>query len=54
MIYQKQPEILVDLAIAATQTHSHLTTGSWVDMGTGSGAIAIDRSKNKAPSFGYL
>jgi release factor glutamine methyltransferase len=41
LIPRPETEILIDLAIAATQTHPGLTQGIWVDLGTGSGAIAI-------------
>lgn len=41
LIPRPETEILIDLMILATQTYPHLKTGDWVDLGTGSGAIAI-------------
>lgn len=41
LIPRPETEILIDLAIAATQSYAELATGNWVDLGTGSGAIAI-------------
>ncbi len=41
LIPRPETEVLVDLAIAATQNYPELATGNWVDLGTGSGAIAI-------------
>ncbi len=41
LIPRPETEILIDLAIAATQSYPELATGNWVDLGTGSGAIAI-------------
>lgn len=41
LIPRPETEVLVDLAIAATQKYPDLAVGNWVDMGTGSGAIAI-------------
>jgi len=41
LIPRPETEILIDLAIAASRSYPELTTGNWVDMGTGSGAIAI-------------
>ncbi len=41
LIPRPETEILIDLAITATQTYPELATGNWVDLGTGSGAIAI-------------
>lgn len=41
LIPRPETEVLVDLAIAATQQYPDLAIGNWVDMGTGSGAIAI-------------
>lgn len=41
LIPRPETEILIDLVIAATQSYPELATGNWVDLGTGSGAIAI-------------
>ncbi len=41
LIPRPETEVLVELAIAATQSYPALATGNWVDLGTGSGAIAI-------------
>ncbi|MEM1368827.1 MAG: peptide chain release factor N(5)-glutamine methyltransferase [Cyanobacteria bacterium P01_H01_bin.15] len=41
LIPRPETEILVDLAQAAITKSSHLRRGIWVDLGTGSGAIAI-------------
>lgn len=40
LIPRPETECLIDLALAATQATS-LATGDWVDLGTGSGAIAL-------------
>lgn len=41
LIPRPETECLIDLAVAATETFPHLREGNWVDMGTGSGAIAF-------------
>ena len=41
LIPRPETEELIDLAIAATIANPALKTGSWADLGTGSGAIAI-------------
>ncbi len=41
LIPRPETEILIDLAITATQDNPELARGNWVDLGTGSGAIAI-------------
>ncbi|WP_088890294.1 peptide chain release factor N(5)-glutamine methyltransferase [Leptolyngbya ohadii] len=41
LIPRPETEMLIDLAQSAVQLHPSLATGHWVDLGTGSGAIAI-------------
>jgi release factor glutamine methyltransferase len=41
LIPRPETEELIDLAIAAAQTNPALAKGNWVDLGTGSGAIAL-------------
>lgn len=41
LIPRPETELLIDLAIAATQDNADLRGGHWADLGTGSGAIAI-------------
>jgi release factor glutamine methyltransferase len=41
LIPRPETEYLIDLAIAATQDDETLRSGCWVDLGTGSGAIAV-------------
>ncbi|MCU0568359.1 MAG: peptide chain release factor N(5)-glutamine methyltransferase [Oculatellaceae cyanobacterium Prado106] len=41
LIPRPETEIIIDLAIAAAQHNPALGQGHWVDLGTGSGAIAI-------------
>ncbi|MEO1521311.1 MAG: peptide chain release factor N(5)-glutamine methyltransferase [Cyanobacteria bacterium J06633_2] len=41
LIPRPETELIIDLAVQATQHHPGLSAGTWVDMGTGSGAIAI-------------
>lgn len=41
LIPRPETEVLIDLAIAAIHIYPELATGNWVDLGTGSGAIAI-------------
>lgn len=41
LIPRPETELLIDLAMQATQNDPTLRTGQWVDMGTGSGAIAL-------------
>jgi release factor glutamine methyltransferase len=41
LIPRPETECLIDLVLEAISTHSELAQGHWVDLGTGSGAIAI-------------
>lgn len=41
LIPRPETELIIDLAIATTQKYPHLGQGHWVDLGTGSGAIAL-------------
>ncbi|MDJ0553729.1 MAG: peptide chain release factor N(5)-glutamine methyltransferase [Microcoleaceae cyanobacterium MO_207.B10] len=41
LIPRPETECLIDLALAATNTFPNLREGNWVDLGTGSGAIAF-------------
>ena len=41
LIPRPETELLIDLAIAAAEDNPTLCTGRWVDLGTGSGAIAL-------------
>ncbi|NEQ98977.1 MAG: peptide chain release factor N(5)-glutamine methyltransferase [Cyanothece sp. SIO2G6] len=41
LIPRPETELIIDLAIAATQDNPALRQGHWVDLGTGSGAIAL-------------
>lgn len=41
LIPRPETEELIDWAIAAVQAHPNLGQGAWVDLGTGSGAIAL-------------
>ncbi|NEO52113.1 MAG: peptide chain release factor N(5)-glutamine methyltransferase [Okeania sp. SIO3B5] len=41
LIPRPETECLIDLVVAATNSVSHLQQGIWVDLGTGSGAIAF-------------
>ncbi len=41
LIPRPETELLVDLALAACQAQPELARGHWVDLGTGSGAIAL-------------
>jgi release factor glutamine methyltransferase len=41
LIPRPETEILIDLAIAATQQYPELAIGNWVDMGTGSGESEV-------------
>ena len=41
LIPRPETEELIDLAIATVQAHPALGQGTWVDLGTGSGAIAV-------------
>ncbi|GGA04892.1 peptide chain release factor N(5)-glutamine methyltransferase [Okeania sp. KiyG1] len=41
LIPRPETECLIDLVVAATHNVSHLQEGIWVDLGTGSGAIAF-------------
>jgi release factor glutamine methyltransferase len=44
LIPRPETELLIDLAIAATAKTPELRQGHWVDLGTGSGAIALGLS----------
>ncbi len=41
LIPRQETELLIDLALAATENNKSLRNGNWVDLGTGSGAISI-------------
>ncbi|BAZ41286.1 HemK family modification methylase [Calothrix sp. NIES-4101] len=41
LIPRQETELLIDLALAATENNQSLRNGNWADLGTGSGAIAI-------------
>ncbi len=41
LIPRPETELLIDLALAACQVQPELAQGLWVDLGTGSGAIAL-------------
>lgn len=41
LIPRPETEQIIDLAIASTERSPHLRAGHWVDLGTGSGAIAL-------------
>ncbi len=41
LIPRPETELIIDLVLAAVQSQPELATGTWVDLGTGSGAIAI-------------
>lgn len=41
LVPRPETELLVEVAIAATQEYPELAQGNWADLGTGSGAIAI-------------
>ncbi|MEB3213630.1 MAG: peptide chain release factor N(5)-glutamine methyltransferase [Leptolyngbyaceae bacterium] len=41
LIPRPETELIIDIAVEATRHHPELRTGIWVDMGTGSGAIAL-------------
>ncbi|NJL62181.1 MAG: peptide chain release factor N(5)-glutamine methyltransferase [Methylacidiphilales bacterium] len=41
LIPRQETELLIDLALAATDNHKSLRNGNWADLGTGSGAISI-------------
>ncbi|MGK7922047.1 MAG: peptide chain release factor N(5)-glutamine methyltransferase [Trichodesmium sp.] len=41
LIPRPETECLIDLVVSATNTFSDLGQGNWVDLGTGSGAIAL-------------
>jgi release factor glutamine methyltransferase len=41
LIPRPETELVIDLVLAAVQAQPELATGIWVDLGTGSGAIAI-------------
>lgn len=41
LIPRPETELIIDLVREAVEPHPHLAAGTWVDLGTGSGAIAI-------------
>ncbi len=41
LIPRPETELMVDIAVSATKHHPQLQQGDWVDLGTGSGAIAF-------------
>jgi release factor glutamine methyltransferase len=41
LIPRPETELVIDLVLAAVTSQPELATGTWVDLGTGSGAIAI-------------
>jgi release factor glutamine methyltransferase len=41
LIPRQETELLIDLALAATNNNQSLQNGNWADLGTGSGAISI-------------
>jgi release factor glutamine methyltransferase len=41
LIPRQETELLIDLALAATNNNHSLQNGNWADLGTGSGAISI-------------
>jgi release factor glutamine methyltransferase len=41
LIPRPETELIIDIAVSATQDHPTLQQGHWVDLGTGSGAIAF-------------
>ncbi len=41
LIPRPETELLIDLAVAATDTNINLRCGHWADLGTGSGALAL-------------
>lgn len=41
LIPRPETELMIDLALQRTDHHPNLRTGHWVDLGTGSGAIAL-------------
>lgn len=41
LIPRPETELIIDLALEKTEQYPHLRQGKWLDLGTGSGAIAI-------------
>lgn len=41
LIPRPETELMIDRALQLTREYPHLKTGNWLDLGTGSGAIAI-------------
>lgn len=41
LIPRPETELMIDRALQLTREYPHLRTGNWLDLGTGSGAIAI-------------
>lgn len=41
LIPRPETELIIDRALQLTREYPHLRTGNWLDLGTGSGAIAI-------------
>ncbi|MCW6037818.1 peptide chain release factor N(5)-glutamine methyltransferase [Spirulina subsalsa FACHB-351] len=41
LIPRPETELIIDLVLETVETHPHLASGDWVDLGTGSGAIAL-------------
>jgi release factor glutamine methyltransferase len=41
LIPRQETELLIDLALTATENNQSLQNGNWADLGTGSGAISI-------------
>ncbi|MGB3401506.1 MAG: peptide chain release factor N(5)-glutamine methyltransferase [Microcoleaceae cyanobacterium] len=41
LIPRPETELIIEIAVSATQTNPQLRQGNWVDLGTGSGAIAL-------------
>ena len=50
LIPRPETEHLVDLAAAAVRDSPALSTGHWLDLGTGSGALALGLASVLAPS----
>jgi release factor glutamine methyltransferase len=41
LIPRPETELIIDIALQLTTEYPHLSSGNWLDLGTGSGAIAI-------------
>ncbi|MBL1209642.1 peptide chain release factor N(5)-glutamine methyltransferase [Geminocystis sp. GBBB08] len=46
LIPRPETELIIDLSLQLTQEYSSLSSGNWLDLGTGSGAIAISLADN--------